>query len=96
MPSIEDSPEGVQLYEYEHGEKAAETITAAISAAELGIEAAPEVVPQIELTWKESICLRQQTTLYQVAIAVLLLTAVRFIMTKGQQRGAKTALKQRR
>ena len=42
MPSIEDSPEGVQLYEYEHGEKAAETITAAISAAELGIEAAPE------------------------------------------------------
>ena len=74
------APDGAKLYEYEQGERVAEL---AAESAEDALQAKESV----ELTWREAICLKQQSFLYQAAIAVLLLTAVRFVMTKGQERG---------
>ena len=62
-------PDGVHPYEYAEGEERPE-------------EPSQEAVVR-ELTWKEAFCNNQQSTIAQTAIAVLLLAAVRVIMTKG-------------
>ena len=75
--TTQEVPEGVHPYEYESGEDREET------------HATVEEIVTREKTWKESFCMQQQNSLAQMAIAVLLLTAVRWIMTKGQERGRK-------
>ena len=47
MPSVQDAPDGVQLYEYEAGEKAAENT----------LSDDKQVDAPVDLTWKEAICL---------------------------------------
>lgn len=54
---MEETPEGVQLYEYEQGEKEA-IIELEIAAAEGEVDVAPvHVVADENLTWKERVCL---------------------------------------
>jgi len=69
-------PEGVHAYEYADGETKDARAALIAESADLPIE--------IDGTWKEAFCSNQESTVAQMAIAVLLLTAVRVIMTKGQ------------
>ena len=66
-----------RAYEYEEGEAREEIIDEAQSAE-------PE-------TWRETFCRNQESAIGQIAVLVIVMTAIRVIMTKGMERGNANA-----